>query len=319
MITYQLCSLKAIDNYILSLTDRAGNSSSISITIIDKKDLAYRNWSYSLNKLDNTITLNQYIGDETEVTVYDSYKIDGVTYQTKLKSRIGGSDYMFSGKSNIKSITFSNNIDTSDVTNMWGMFSGCSSLIDLDLSYLNTSNVTDMHNMFFGCVSLTNLDLSNFDMSNVTDIQSMFSSNSEMSLIEIIGIENWDTSNFSNLYRVFYSCSSLKSLNLNKWNTSLITNMQYAFYNCRSLENINLNNWDTSNVTNMMGVFGRCESLENINLNNWDTSKTTDMRDMFYYCSNLTIVLVAENKWITNQASITGMFDRCKISSVTYI
>ena len=51
-----------------------------------------------------------------------------------------------------------NGFDTSKVTNMESMFSGCSGLTSLDLSGFNTSNVTNMSNMFKNCSSLTNLD-----------------------------------------------------------------------------------------------------------------------------------------------------------------
>ena len=57
--------------------------------------------------------------------------------------------------------------DTSNVTNMTGMFFMCSSLSALDLSTFNTSNVRGMNCMFFGCSSLSTLDLSTFNTSNV--------------------------------------------------------------------------------------------------------------------------------------------------------
>jgi uncharacterized repeat protein (TIGR02543 family) len=48
---------------------------------------------------------------------------------------------------------------------MYDMFSGCSSLLTLNVSTFNTSKVTIMDGMFNGCSSLTTLDLSNFDAS----------------------------------------------------------------------------------------------------------------------------------------------------------
>ena len=55
------------------------------------------------------------------------------------------------------------NFHTQNVTNMDGMFSGCSSLTNIDLSNFNTQNVTNMHEMFFRCLSLKNIDLSYFN------------------------------------------------------------------------------------------------------------------------------------------------------------
>ena len=64
--------------------------------------------------------------------------------------------------------------NTSNVTDMYDMFSGCSGLTSLDLSNFVTSNVTDMNNMFRGCSGLTSLDLSKWDTSNATDMYSMY-------------------------------------------------------------------------------------------------------------------------------------------------
>ena len=64
--------------------------------------------------------------------------------------------------------------NTSNATNMRGMFSGCKSLTSLDLSSFNTSNVTYMQYMFNWCSSLTSIDLSGFNTSNVTDMRYMF-------------------------------------------------------------------------------------------------------------------------------------------------
>ena len=47
------------------------------------------------------------------------------------------------------------------------MFTGCSSLKELDLSNLKTDNVKDMNNMFNGCYNLTKLNLSNLITNNV--------------------------------------------------------------------------------------------------------------------------------------------------------
>ena len=79
---------------------------------------------------------------------------------------------IFSSCSNLTSVDLSS-FNTSNVTSMDGMFNICSNLTSLDLSSFNTSNVTSMHEMFRGCSNLTSLDLSSFDTSNVTDMDSM--------------------------------------------------------------------------------------------------------------------------------------------------
>ena len=65
------------------------------------------------------------------------------------------------------------------------MFSGCSSLKELNLNNFNTNNVTDMRDMFYGCSSLKELNLSNFNTNNVNDMGYMFNGCSEQLKIKI--------------------------------------------------------------------------------------------------------------------------------------
>lgn len=56
--------------------------------------------------------------------------------------------------------------NNSELTNMEGMFSGCSALQGLDMRYFNTGNVTNMKDLFNGCASMGLLHINNFDMTN---------------------------------------------------------------------------------------------------------------------------------------------------------
>ena len=77
--------------------------------------------------------------------------------------------------------------NTSNVTNMRGMFSTCHSLTSLDVSSFNTSNVTSMSSMFQNCTSLTSLDLSGFDTSKVTNMDYMFTDCNALRTIRMVG------------------------------------------------------------------------------------------------------------------------------------
>lgn len=61
----------------------------------------------------------------------------------------------FTGCDHLTAINGTRRIKTADVTEMWGMFLGCSSLTSLDLSSFNTAKVSTMQQMFFGCSALT--------------------------------------------------------------------------------------------------------------------------------------------------------------------
>lgn len=52
-------------------------------------------------------------------------------------------------------------MDTSECTDMTGMFTGCMGLTSLDLSNWDTSNVTNTDNMFLACDSLTTVKMTN--------------------------------------------------------------------------------------------------------------------------------------------------------------
>ena len=54
------------------------------------------------------------------------------------------------------------------------MFTGCSNLVQLDVSKFDTSKVVTMFCMFSGCYKLIQLNLSNFDTKRVTNMASLF-------------------------------------------------------------------------------------------------------------------------------------------------
>ncbi|MBQ9083763.1 MAG: BspA family leucine-rich repeat surface protein [Clostridia bacterium] len=143
--------------------------------------------------------------------------------------------HMFKGYKNVTQIDFNGCFDTSDVSDMEGMFRKCRALKSLDVSRWNTSNVTNMVSMFNGCTSLSSLDVS-----------------------------RWNTSNVTSMWEMFYKCWSLSSLDVSRWNTSNVTSMWNMFQECRSLNSLDISRWDTSNVTNMSHMFFLCSNLHSI-------------------------------------------------------
>ena len=69
---------------------------------------------------------------------------------------------LFQNCISLKLINFSNKFITSNVIDMSGAFSGCTSLKYLDLSKLDTTNTQYMQSMFQDCNSLTLLNIPNF-------------------------------------------------------------------------------------------------------------------------------------------------------------
>ena len=207
-------------------------------------------------------------------------------------SRVTNMSRMFSGCGDT-SLNLSS-FNTENVTNMSYMFSGCGAT-SLNLSSFNTENVTNMSYMFDGC-GATSLNLSSFNTENVTNMSSMFSGCHATSL----NLSNFNTENVTNMSGMFGNCSSLTSLNLSSFNTSLVRSMSGMFSGCSSLTSLDVSNFNTSNVTDMGGyyqpdldtfsggMFCHCSSLINLDLSNFNTSRVINMQYMFYDCSSLT-------------------------------
>ena len=230
---------------------------------------------------------------------------------------------IFSDFSNLKTINFNNNFNTSKVTNMQDMFSYNPLLDNIDVSTFNTKNVIDMGGMFAMC-GVISLDLSNFNTENLANIyveeyrrnRSIFSDCSSLTTIDLssfntkkitqfgssnsangmfcgcssltsLDLSSFDTSNAINMYYMFGECSSLTSLDLSGFNTSNVTNMSNMFENCSSLTSLDLSSFNTSKVTNMSNMFENCSSLTSLDLSNFNTSSVTNMDYMFCACSSL--------------------------------
>ncbi len=192
--------------------------------------------------------------------------------------------YMFSGCSSLINLDLSS-FNTESVTNMECMFSGCSSLKDLDVSKFNTENVTNMRSMFAGCHSLTSLDVTHFNTRNVTNMGYMFSSCSSLTSLDV---SNFNTENVTNMEGMFDDCSSLTSLDVTHFNTKKVTNMGWMFAYCHSLTNLDVSKFDTGKVTNMTSMFAGCSSLTNLDVTPFNTRNVTNMGFMFSSCSSLT-------------------------------
>ena len=195
----------------------------------------------------------------------------------------------------VKEIVGLSNLDTSNAKNMSYMFSGCSSLISLDVSSLDTSNVSDMSGMFNGLESLQELDLSCFDTSKVTDMSFMFG---DMYNLKDLNLSNINTSKVTNMSYMFINCGALQRVDVSGFNTSNVVTMR-GMFGCGEGEDwacdnvfveLDLSSFDTSNVTDMCGMFSYNKSLKSLDLSSFDTSNVSNMSCMFAECPNLTML-----------------------------
>lgn len=161
--------------------------------------------------------------------------------------------------------------NTTGVTNMSGLFSGCSAI--KSCVPLETSAVTAMDYLFAGCTRLTEAPM--LDTSNVTNMTDM------LAYTKITSCPLYDTSKVYSMSTMFNGCENL--LTIPQFNTQ---NLQYApdmFYNCRSLTSIPI--IDTSKVTDANRMFYGCTALQTVPL--LSTKKMTNVNNMFYGCENV--------------------------------
>lgn len=244
-------------------------------------------------------------------------------------------------QTSLKKIDGIENINTSKVKNIDGMFAMCETMTELDLSGFKVSNVINMEDMFFSCKKLKKLDLSSFDTSNVINMESMFAYCESLTQLNL---SNFDTSNVTNMEMMFRDCKSLLRLDLSSFNTSNVTNIMYMFTNCNNLTEVvfgdkfdtkkvvnmgrlfngcekltklDFSRFDTSNVLNMENMFAQCKGLTELDLSNFNIASAENMERMFKDCTNLTEILVGSNWKIPETAKTTDMFLNCGVSEVT--
>ena len=120
-----------------------------------------------------------------------------------------------------------------------------SGLIDLDLSGFDTSNVTDMRGMFVGCSSLKNLDLQNFNTSKVTSMWGLFA---DCESLNELDLSVFDTTNVTSFYHMFSGCTNLISLDISSFvldsdsmeidDEDYYTDCLYMFDGCNNLSSV---------------------------------------------------------------------------------
>lgn len=196
---------------------------------------------------------------------------------------------MFVGSTNLRTINLPKGFIGSNVTDLNGMFRGCASLTELDLSGSNAEKVKDMGWMFYGCDALSNLNLSGFKTGSLTDMRYLFSSCQSLESLDLSG---FNTENVSSMVSMFSQCSSLRSLDLSSFNTSKVIDMNLMFYMCTNLESIDLSSFDTENLQQMARMFYSCTKLETLDLSSFATPNMTSMLCAFQYCKNLKTIYV---------------------------
>lgn len=232
---------------------------------------------------------------------------------------------MFSGCGKLESINFGQRFSTNKVTNMKGMFQNCSKLRDMDISDFDTSNVTDMSYLFCRCYNWGNMNLSGWDTAKVTDMRHMFE-NCGFSRITLGG--RFTTRAVTNMDRMFEYDSTvsqyyeygwedkfnLTGLDLAWLDLSSVVSMEGIFWGC-NVKELNLGRLDTGVTTTLSGLFAGCD-MTGVDFSNLKTDTITDMGHLFFNCTGTIDLRTLRTENVTNMSK---MFARASAGNRNYL
>ena len=151
-----------------------------------------------------------YTSSNTTLTFYyDNQRSSrtGTTYDLNTDDNRAGWD-TDGTKYNVTKVVFDPSFANARPTTTYGWFYYMKNLQSITgLSYLNTSEVTNMAGMFNSCFKLTSLDLSSFNTSKVTDMRAMFFNSNYLRTIYVGS--GWSTAAVTYSDDMFWNCTSL--------------------------------------------------------------------------------------------------------------
>lgn len=255
----------------------------------------------------------------------------------------------FSSYSNVTEFVGLNNINTEMVTDMQGMFYGCSNIKYLDLSSFDTKNVTSMLRMFYDCKKLKTIfvDDNKWNVSSVTSNYYIFDgcnnlyggngTHCQVSDIKYACVDTDEHPGYLTLtntepYEPFLPYASFDSdqgiLTLSCCDKkSLPANASFI-----DPSYINVDDYIASSITDAKNVkkvvieevfkhylpiscqrwFQGCKNLTEIEgLTNLNTEDVTNMSDMFLWCENI-VTLNLGSFDTKNVTDMSFMFNSCE-------
>ena len=226
----------------------------------------------------------------------------------------------------------------SDAEEVGYMFSGCTSLEDVDVATWGMDSAKDITHMFCDCESLGAINASAWTTPALTGME-CFAYNTG---ITSASMEGWDTSNVTNMYMAYSNCPNLATVVLPgtadsfakvKYTTGMFAfdpvleevtgadtskyaapdlidaRGMYAF--CPSLTTVDTEALVKDKTETIAYMFRGDESLTGADISLWDTSNVTYMQGLFDGCVNLQTVSVGDDISSAKLQDMGMMFRNC--------
>lgn len=183
-------------------------------------------------------------------------------------SKVTTMEDMFGNCTSLTSVDLSG-WDTKSLTNMYEMFLQCESLNEIiGIKNLNVSNVTTMYMLFSICRSLPSLDLSGWDTDKVTTMKSIFY---ECNALTSLNLSGWNTSSVTNIQNAFHNCTSLETLDISGWDISNAnTATQFpslnVFGNCNALRTIYMRGCNSTTISKIESALTSAGIRDNVTI-----------------------------------------------------
>ncbi len=279
------------------ITASAGNLRTTCVVFVDTD--WQEDYNYTLYEYDRMIMLRSYTGTDMDIEIPAMACVNGYVCSVDITT--------LDLPAGTESFTAEEGVIT-QLTSMYGMFSGLTSLQSVNISNLDTSEFESFSGMFDGCTSLTSVDISTIDTGSVTNMSGMFRGCSALTTVRIKGA---DLSGVQDMSYMFQGCTALRTLDLSEIDATALTDMKYMFYGCSSLTSVNLSDIDTGRLTSIECMFGNCAALRTADLSSLDLSGVQSRGSLFYNCSSLESAVLDGFDFSVSTALNSALFSGC--------
>lgn len=218
--------------------------------------------------------------DKNMPTFRNNQKIEHI-YNITIPKGCTSMSLLFYACRNLKSITISDESDTSNVISMGQIFDTCEKLETIKgLGNLNVENVQDFNKCFYYCNAIKDFSfIKNWNVKNLTNANQMFSI--IHSAENVFDLSDWETSNLQSVHQMFAGnfCKEIKLSD--KFYTDKIQDMYQMFDTCMNVKYLDLTSFDTQYVYDMAYMFRGNREMVDLRLGIFDMNRVSNTGHMF--------------------------------------